>query len=695
MYDRIFFYRMALLSMFVFLIVSETSVHAQTSDKTDTIPTALKMAIRGRQRAVSERQIFPEELSVFPTIVGTGDVVKLVQTLSGVALGSDGASSYYVRGGNMGGNVQTLDGVPIFGNTHLIGLTTAYSSEIVSSSIFQVGGFTSEEGNISDSHIKAISKDGDFKKLNAMASVSNVLLEGTVSAPLVKDKMSLIASFRFSPTPYLFEMIVDSLDHDKIGIRNAKALIYDAYAKLKYRIDDDKSLSLSAFRSQDRYDFNMHSGSDDSMNWENMIAILQYDSHWRKRGSFMASASFNHYSNSQGMLKQMDSTSNNLMIQNRLNEATLQARVNTTAGKNWVFQYGFKLRTAQFSPGSARILKSTGIYPKTSSPMSTKTYYNSTGILHGQVEYGRYEGNLFRLSGRLNYNSGSGLVPEASIMAKVRLASYLGVEVTGDHLSKFYHYIEGAPLGWSLDMIVPASDAMKPERTDQVYAGLYSDMGGHHLSAGAYYKHSDNLLWYADASKLFDSAMAGWEQNCKIGSGSSRGIEMTYEKIGNRLDWRISYTLSKTDRSFPELNDWKTFPAKFDRRHILNANASVRVMTHKKLHLKLSCLFTYQSGHKETVTSGTWRDDNFITGPTEIEFYTTFNNYRMPAYFRCDLGAMFEFFGAKVTHVLNIGVYNCTNRHNPFSLSYDTDKKQWSQISLLPIMPSLRYALRF
>lgn len=677
------------------VLLSEVTAISQTREKTDTLPTAMKQAIRVRQRAVSERQIFSEEFSVLPTAVGSGDIVKFVQTLPGVALGSDGASAYYVRGGSIGGNVQTLDGVPVFGNSHLVGLTTAYSSQIVGSSTFQVGGFTSEEGNISDSHIKLISKDGNFEKLNAMASVSNLLLDGMLSTPIIKNKVSLISSLRISLAPLLWNMIKGGVDQDKIGIRDSKAVIYDGYFKLKYRVDNVRSLSLSTFRSQDRYDFHIDSGSDDDMNWENTITILQYDSPWRKRGKFMASASFNHYRNSQGMLKQMDKTTNNLMLQNRLNEATLQARVNATAGKNWAFQYGFKLRTAQFSPGSARLLKSSGLYPKTSSPMSTKTYRNSTGILHGQVEYGRYDGNLFRLSGRLNYNSESGLVPEASIMARVRLASCLGLEATADHLSKFYHCIEGAPLGWSLDMIVPTSEAMKPERTDQVYAGLYYDMSSHHVTAGAYYKRSDNLIWYDDASKLFDSSIAGWEQNCEIGSGTSRGLEVAYEKIGDLLDWRISYTLSKTDRSFPGLNGGKAFPAKFDRTHIFNANASVCVLEQENFKLKLSSLFTYQSGHKETVPAGTWWDDNFITGPKDFEFYTTFNNYRMPAYIRCDFGAKFEFFGAKVTHVLNIGVYNCTNRHNPFSLSYDTDKKQWSQISLLPIMPSLRYALRF
>ncbi len=595
----------------------------------------------------------------------------------------------------MGGNVQTLDGVTIYGSPHLVGLTTAYPADIVSVAEFQVGGFTSEEGNLSASHIKLSSRDGSFDTFSAKADISNFMLGGCVSTPLVKDRLSLMASFRVSPAPFEYKAISGMIDRDAIDISNASAAIYDIYAKLKYRFDGKRSLSASFFHSRDNYKFRMNSGSEDMMSWDNAIGILQYEAPWFGKGRFRLTASYNHYGNSQGMEKQMNTTSNDLMIRSLLEEGMVHALVETPFGKDWHTQFGLKGRMAWFNPGSARVLETTGLFPKTSSPLVDNTRKNATGTLHGQVSKGSLDRSMFRVAGRLNYNSATGLAPEASALGRLRLTRHLGVEVTADYLVQYYHSLEGIPLGWSLDMIIPPSEQFKPETAVQVYAGLYGDAGIHHFSAGAYYKDMDRLVYFSDASKLFDSAIVGWEENIRTGSGTSRGLEFLYEKTGELLNWRIAYTLSRTDRHFPELNKGVTFPAKFDRTHILNASATVRVLSRERMNLSVSGLFTWQSGHMETVTAGSWWISDPITGYVEQDFYTSFNNYRMPPYVRCDVSAVLELTGRRHPQTLHVGVYNLLNRHNPFSLSYDPDTGKWKQISLLPIMPSLKYSIQF
>ena len=668
---------------------------AQMIGKADTLSAAIKTDLRGGQKTLSERLVVAKDISVMATPTGELDFIKFVQTLPGVAGGSDGASSYYVRGGNMGGNVQTLDGVPIYGTSHLIGLTSAYPADVISTAEFQVGGFSSDEGNLSSSHIRLRSKDGSFQTSSAKAEISNFLLGGTVSAPLVREKLSLHTAVRFSPAPYEYNVVKTKLGSGIAGIQGTDALIYDIYAKLKYRVDALRALSFSVFHSQDRYNFIMGDGSEDKMAWDNLLAIAQYDAPWRKRGELNVTASFNHYGNSQGMLKRLGGTSNDLLICSLLDEGMLHACVKTSFGRNWHAQYGLKARIARFDPGSSRVLETTGLFPKTSSPLESNPRYNFTGTLHGQMEHGSAKRHLLRLAGRLNYNDASGFAPEASILARFRFLHDLGVEVTGDYLTQFYHTLEGIPLGWSLDMIVPSSRRFMPEQTRQVYAGLFSDTGDHHFSAGAYYKKMTDLVFFSDATKLFDSAIAGWEEKIETGTGSSRGLEVLYEKTAGRATWRISYTWSKTDRLFPGLNQGEAFPAKYDRTHLLNATAAVRMVSRERMNLSLATLFTYQSGHMETVTAGSWWDDNFIIGTVEQKFYTSFNNYRMPPYIRLDVSALFEFKGGKHPQTLNAGVYNVLNRHNPFGLSYNPDTDEWKQISLLPVMPSLKYSVRF
>ena len=107
----------------ILLLLIPVMVSGQEYHRNDTLPAAIKLDTRGRKNVVNERIVSAKDFSMMVTPTGEADFVKYVQTLPGIASGSDGSSSYYARGGNMGGNVQTLDGVTVYGYSHLIGLT--------------------------------------------------------------------------------------------------------------------------------------------------------------------------------------------------------------------------------------------------------------------------------------------------------------------------------------------------------------------------------------------------------------------------------------------------------------------------------------------------------------------------------------------------------------------------------------------
>ena len=76
-------------------------------------------------------------------------------------------------------------------------------------------------------------------------------------------------------------------------------------------------------------------------------------------------------------------------------------------------------------------------------------------------------------------------------------------------------------------------------------------------------------------------------------------------------------------------------------------------------------------------------------------FSGSINNYTMPAYIRMDAGVFLRFKKAVHPSVLNVGIYNVLNRHNPFAVYYDTEDKVCKQISLFPILPSFSYRVEF
>ena len=133
---------------------------------------------------IQARRVRPE-LTVIPinsadlrrtaSPMGEADPIKFIQTLPGVSTGMEGSSAYYVRGGNEGNNLTTLDGIPIYGTGHLLGLTTSYPSEIVSSQDFYAGGFPSDVGGYTSSLLQLTTSDGDFERTRSSLFVNNFL----------------------------------------------------------------------------------------------------------------------------------------------------------------------------------------------------------------------------------------------------------------------------------------------------------------------------------------------------------------------------------------------------------------------------------------------------------------------------------------------------------------------------------------
>lgn len=148
------------------------------------------------------------------------------------------------------------------------------------------------------------------------------------------------------------------------------------------------------------------------------------------------------------------------------------------------------------------------------------------------------------------------------------------------------------------------------------------------------------------------------------GTGHSYGLELMSRWKSPRVLGQLSYTLSKTDRVFSSLNFGHPFPFKFDRRHMLYLTGEFMLIQGKKATHSLSGGLSFMSGHWETVKSGTY-----------------------PIY---SLGSEEK---RETRHEVSVGVYNLTNRHNAYSLSWDSEDAHWKKLSIFPILPNFSYRL--
>ena len=668
----------------------------------DTLRAARIVSDHVARRDAGTRIVALPELRTMVAATGEADAIKYIQTLPGVSTGAEGSSAIYVRGGNIGSNLTTLDGVPLYGGSHLLGLTSAYPTDIVSSVGFRVGGFHGDETNITASHIDLRTKDGSFTEPSYTASASTFILGGTVSAPLIKDRLSLLGSVRVSPLGPAFRAVQAAASGALDSLSRPRAVVYDAFAKATWLADDDNTLSLSVFNSVDAYSYVYGGDSDESMGWNNLVVSARHEGSLMNGWTVEDGVAYNRFSGRQGIVRDMNGTVNNLAIVSSLDEFTADAVFSRSFAKAGDIRLGLRDRFAIFNPGTSSSFSGSGPLKPLDSPRSDHKRHGNILTLHAQWTLSHEDRYEFMASGRINSYifgepgepTGLRFDPEAGLLARVNLAKWLAMEATADWMTQYYHTLEGIPLGWSVDLLVPTSRSRPPERALQFYAGLFTSFGKHRFTAGAYDKRMSNLVYFLDAGMLFSPAISGWSSNVKVGTGTSRGLEFLYEKEGKRLNYRMAYTLSKTDRTFEEVNDGETFPAKFDRRHILNATASLTLLDGERMGFALTGLYTYQSGHWETVAAGEYQAYSIFGKEVTLDYFTSVNNFEMPAYIRLDLGCSIDF---KTGHpqTLTLGVYNVLNRHNPLTVIYDDRSREWRQISLLPLMPSFSYRITF
>jgi hypothetical protein len=290
----------------------------------------------------------------------------------------------------------------------------------------------------------------------------------------------------------------------------------------------------------------------------------------------------------------------------------------------------------------------------------------------------------------------------------VDISKNTGLELSYDQFSQFHHVVEGLPVGWSLDMIFPADSMASPEKAQQYYMGGLWTNNEFQISSGIYYKQMDNLVSYINAVNIFGIQYSDRTNEVAVGKGDSYGWEFRAERRGEDWNAALSYTLSKTDRLFNEINNGKKFPFKFDRRHILNftGQALTRKRKSSEQHFNLSASFS--SGHYLTLPIGMYEGIippawNRVAGPyippqmSDHIYYrqlmSDVNGYTLPYYMRIDLSYSFLHTGKRFTKELVIGLFNVLNRQNPYLIFYDDN--QWKQLSIFPIIPSIKWSLNF
>lgn len=320
--------------------------------------------------------------------------------------------------------------------------------------------------------------------------------------------------------------------------------------------------------------------------------------------------------------------------------------------------------------------------------------------------------------------------PRASL--RMTLAKGLAMKASYVRMSQGAFMLTSSSLMFPSEVWIPLNKSMKPAISDQVSVGLVKDFeSGIQLSLEGYYKWLDNVLDYREGTTFI--AAKEWNELIAQGKGKAYGVEFLAQKTTGRTRGQISYTWSKSLRTFDReemmINGGLEFYAAGDRRHNFNINITQRLSK----NWDFSASWTYQSGRRAniatTITTGGVLDDfnsfvpewskiaqgydysqnpnyhydakkyyegTYIEDIVRMNTYRNRNSYTLPAVHRLDISFTHHGSIGIGELICDVGIYNLYNRQNLSSVywGYTSNRQALKGVCLLPIMPYITFTLK-
>ncbi len=623
------------------------------------------------------------------SVLGEPDVIRQISSLPGVSQGMEGTQALFVRGSPNGSNSIIFDGVPMNGSSHLFGIISSIPSGIVENSRFFPGGISSSYGNMSSAIIDIQRINVAREKQRGILSISPYLLGFQSVLSDRNGNIGVGLSARISTLAGLGKAYLNKHPTEFNSSMDGK--VFDISALFDWNITDKYSLDALYFKSYDSIAYSEDSFSSTS-GWSQSVFKIGFL--WKPAPRTSVYSKFWYSSSNSGQKQDMTIISfNKEDYQLSIN---LKKQINSRVG----ISSGIEYEITKYQPNNTP-------YNSTIAAIYTDLVFEESKYMKVQAG-GRYH---------LANNDGhrfNGI--DLHILTDLYVRKDYGIELAYDRMSQYKHVLEGLPAGWALDITVPSSKEFPAEITNQFYSGFFysrtSKVGVLNTSIGGYFKAMSGLVSYKNGVNFLKMNELPWELETDSGKGESRGIEFSAKHEYKWLNSRLSYTLSKTTRKFTYINEGKPFPFKFDRRHILNMHESIVLAKYisNSNHIfshSVNIAFSYATGHRETFAISTYQG---ITPPFwethkgnyTVEFsenihsrleMTEMNAFKMKDYIRLDVSYILEKRGYGRSQQLCVSVFNVLNRHNPYLLFNKNGR--WKQLSIMPIMPSVRWELKF
>lgn len=659
-----------------------------------------EVTVRGSEQRTNDNVARPQMgvvdvplklINSLPVLFGERDPLKIIQLLPGVQAGNEGTTGYHVRGGASDQNLVILDEATVYNPNHLFGLFSTFNTAAISKVTLIKGGFPAQYGGRLSSILDISLREGSRDKVHVDGGVGLITSNLTVDGPLNHGKGSFIVSGRRSYIDLLLKPF-------KLGINY---YFYDTNFKANYDLGPKDRVYLSAFLGRDNADYVGPNSLNYHIRFGNSTGTLRWNHVLGPKAFANTSFIVNDY------LLNVQTTQGGYLDQ-------LISGVRDVGGKTDIDFYpsprhrvkvGAAYTYHTYTPaGSATKIPKSGVAGVPDlGPSGINTHYVSEAALYvnDEIEVMPRVGVSVGLRAPLFVGQDATylrLEPRATVRYSVSPETSLKLAYT--RMNQFFNELPSSTASFPTDIYIPSSRQVKPQVSSQVALGYFRNFRDNawELSVETYYKTMQNQVNFKEGTLLRPDVRL--EDQLAFGSGTSYGLEFLLRRNVGRFTGWASYTLSKTEQTFPDLNFGRPFPYRYDRRHNLALVGNYDL----NKHWSVAANFVFTTGNPITLPNGRVS----ISGggslyDTFYSDYTDRNSYRLGNYHRLDLSVSYKkdrhFFGRPYHSEWVLSVYNAYSRLNPYFVYVEVDpntrQSRATQVSLLPIIPSVSYHFSF
>ncbi|OYT11857.1 MAG: hypothetical protein B6I18_02685 [Bacteroidetes bacterium 4572_112] len=664
---------------------------------------------------MSVSRVSLKEAEKIPVLFGERDVMKTIQLLPGVKSEGDGGAGFFVRGGSADQNLILLDEAPVYNASHMMGFFSVFNSDALKDVKLYKGGMPAQYGGRLSSVMDIKMKEGNNQTFHGSGGIGLISSKLSLEGPIVKDKGSFIVSGRRT---YADMFLVFSTSEKQ---KNSTLFFYDFNLKANYKITDNDRVFVSGYLGRDKFGFSEDFGFD----WGNKTATLRWNHIFNSKLFSNTTVLYSDYN----YVFRATFNSSRIEAGSEIVDFNLKEDLQYFINNNNKLSFGGNIIHHTFSPGDLKVngeIQPDNTLEDRYSLESALYISNEQKIgKYFQITYGLRFSNFTQIGpGTIyNFDDNGSLIDTVNYAKNESVASYNGlaprlnmlyvlnpkssVKASYARTYQYLHLVSNSTSSTPTDVWLPSSNNVKPEIADQIALGYFRNFKNntYEFSGEIYYKIIQNSIDYRVGAEVnFNPYVEG---DLVFGNGRAYGLELMLKKrIGRFTGW-TSYTLSRVEKQFKEINHNTFYPARQDRTH----DFSIVAMFDITERLNVAATWVYYTGSAVTFPSAKY----FIDG-ISVNYFTERNGYRMPAYHRMDIGVSWK--GKQFTEKLNIAtgklekvekriqsswnmsVYNVYGRENAYSISFRANAENPNiteaiQLSLFRWVPSISYNFKF